>query len=585
MYRFILLLVVALLTQFTVQAQVPSYVPTNGLVGWWPFNGNANDESGNGNNGVLTGVQSTSNRLGIQNSALLFNGSSSITIPHNSKLNSDFISFSLWFNTNSKNFGSLIYKTSSSAKNEQFGCVLNYPVENSTVWSVKNGNNCANPGAGWQTTTMNKPISTGNWHHLVCTYDGQFSKVFLDGKLIVEDTFQPSKIDNCIGDINIGKGYDDNYYFNGKIDDLAIWNRPLNVHEIYRLYKLLEPVSLSIVDKKSVSCFNGNDGSATVEASGGEPPYTFTWNTSPILSNKKIDGLTAGKYKVTVSDNSGQVSETEVEILQPNAPLSTVSAKVEKQISCFGENDGSVSIPIPTGGTPPYSVIWNGNSDLNTYVLIGLKPGVYSAIIKDANGCTVSSQATIIEPAQVVVSSPKDTTVLIQTKAELVASTNQTASKYQWQSNTGTGYQNLENVFQYSGVKTSKLTIDNITLANHNQPFRCIIETNGCFDTTAIAVLSVRTNVGVDEEFDSETCRVYPNPTGDSEELLVQLENVHSQVLNIELLDMMGISRVQTGIQSQNGIFPIAVSGIAKGMYIVRVITSSGILTQKIIVN
>jgi hypothetical protein len=48
---------------------------------------------------------------------------------------------------------------------------------------------------------------------------------------------------------------------------------------------------------------------------------------------------------------------------------------------------------------------------------------------------------------------------------------------------------------------------------------------------------------------------------------------------------MMGISRVQTGIQSQNGIFPIAVSGIAKGMYIVRVITSSGILTQKIIVN
>jgi hypothetical protein len=585
MYRFILLLVVALLTQFTVQAQVPSYVPTNGLVGWWPFNGNANDESGNGNNGVLTGVQSTSNRLGIQNSALLFNGSSSITIPHNSKLNSDFISFSLWFNTNSKNFGSLIYKTSSSAKNEQFGCVLNYPVENSTVWSVKNGNNCANPGAGWQTTTMNKPISTGNWHHLVCTYDGQFSKVFLDGKLIVEDTFQPSKIDNCIGDINIGKGYDDNYYFNGKIDDLAIWNRPLNVHEIYRLYKLLEPVSLSIVDKKSVSCFNGNDGSATVEASGGEPPYTFTWNTSPILSNKKIDGLTAGKYKVTVSDNSGQVSETEVEILQPNAPLSTVSAKVEKQISCFGENDGSVSIPIPTGGTPPYSVIWNGNSDLNTYVLIGLKPGVYSAIIKDANGCTVSSQATIIEPAQVVVSSPKDTTVLIQTKAELVASTNQTASKYQWQSNTGTGYQYLENVFQYSGVKTSKLTIDNITLANHNQPFRCIIETNGCFDTTAIAVLSVRTNVGVDEEFDSETCRVYPNPTGDSEELLVQLENVHSQVLNIELLDMMGISRVQTGIQSQNGIFPIAVSGIAKGMYIVRVITSSGILTQKIIVN
>jgi hypothetical protein len=343
-------------------------------------------------------------------------------------------------------------------------------------------------------------------------------------------------------------------------------------------------VQASVV--KSVECYGESNGSARVsDPRGGTAPYTYQWNTTPVQNTQIASNLKAGEYIVTIADANGCQAQSFVTITQPNAPLSTVSAKVEKQISCFGENDGSVSIPIPTGGTPPYSVIWNGNSSLNTYVLTSLKPGVYNAIIKDANGCTVSSQATIIEPAQVVVSSPKDTTVLIQTKAELVASTNQTASKYQWQSNTGTGYQNLENVFQYSGVKTSKLTIDNITLANHNQPFRCIIETNGCFDTTAIAVLSVRTNVGVDEEFDSETCRVYPNPTGDSEELLVQLENVHSQVLNIELLDMMGISRVQTGIQSQNGIFPIAVSGIAKGMYIVRVITSSGILTQKIIVN
>jgi hypothetical protein len=40
-------------------AQVPSYVPTNGLVGWWPFNGNANDESGNGHNGTVTGATLT----------------------------------------------------------------------------------------------------------------------------------------------------------------------------------------------------------------------------------------------------------------------------------------------------------------------------------------------------------------------------------------------------------------------------------------------------------------------------------------------------------------------------------------------
>ena len=61
-------------------AQVPSYVPTNGLVGYWPFNGNANDESGNGNNGTVNGATLTSDRFGNANGAYSFNGSSEIDI-------------------------------------------------------------------------------------------------------------------------------------------------------------------------------------------------------------------------------------------------------------------------------------------------------------------------------------------------------------------------------------------------------------------------------------------------------------------------------------------------------------------------
>ncbi len=53
-FKSILLTAVAALSLTTAtMAQVPNYVPTNGLVGWWPFNGNANDESGNGNNGIV----------------------------------------------------------------------------------------------------------------------------------------------------------------------------------------------------------------------------------------------------------------------------------------------------------------------------------------------------------------------------------------------------------------------------------------------------------------------------------------------------------------------------------------------------
>jgi hypothetical protein len=53
-------------------AQVPSYVPANGLVGWWPFDGNANDESGNGNNGTVNGATLTADRNGVANQAYSF---------------------------------------------------------------------------------------------------------------------------------------------------------------------------------------------------------------------------------------------------------------------------------------------------------------------------------------------------------------------------------------------------------------------------------------------------------------------------------------------------------------------------------
>jgi len=55
-------------------SQLPSYVPSNGLVGYWPFNGNANDESGNGNNGTVNGATLTADRNGVAGNAYNFDG-------------------------------------------------------------------------------------------------------------------------------------------------------------------------------------------------------------------------------------------------------------------------------------------------------------------------------------------------------------------------------------------------------------------------------------------------------------------------------------------------------------------------------
>ncbi|MFN9496226.1 MAG: hypothetical protein ACK570_08680, partial [Bacteroidota bacterium] len=60
------------LSTLGIAQTVPAYVPTDGLVGWWPFNGNANDESGNENNGVVNGPILSPDRFGISNSSYLF---------------------------------------------------------------------------------------------------------------------------------------------------------------------------------------------------------------------------------------------------------------------------------------------------------------------------------------------------------------------------------------------------------------------------------------------------------------------------------------------------------------------------------
>jgi hypothetical protein len=70
MTRFYFLLILAIVCASDVIAQnIPSYVPKDGLVGWWPFNGNANDESGNGNHGTPLNISFSTDRFGNINSA------------------------------------------------------------------------------------------------------------------------------------------------------------------------------------------------------------------------------------------------------------------------------------------------------------------------------------------------------------------------------------------------------------------------------------------------------------------------------------------------------------------------------------
>lgn len=144
---------------------------------------------------------------------------------------------------------------------------------------------------------------------------------------------------------------------------------------------------------KNVSCFNGNDGSVLVSASGGQPPYQYNWLNKG-NNTAQLNTLTTGQYVLQVTDGAGCMSWDTVLVTQPAAPLSAVTTT---QPVCVGSN-GSITLNA-SGGTPPYKYSSNNGSTFqNDPVLGNLPAATYSVVVKDANNCQ-AIYPLVINPA------------------------------------------------------------------------------------------------------------------------------------------------------------------------------------------
>ena len=206
----------------------------SGLVAYYPFNGNANDSSVNGNNGTVIGASLTTDRFGIINSAYLFKNNY-IIIPNNKAYEFNNYTISFWASTNSTSKQVPIVKLNyDDAKNEQFAFAFNDLSPNGFQFAAKFNNTNCTPGVGWQKNEYIKSLADGNFHHYVGSVDGDMINLYIDG-LLVKTIIGPSKVSSsCFGgDIQIGRDWKSfNDYFQGKIDDVRIYNRVLNIVEI-----------------------------------------------------------------------------------------------------------------------------------------------------------------------------------------------------------------------------------------------------------------------------------------------------------------------------------------------------------------
>jgi gliding motility-associated-like protein len=163
---------------------------------------------------------------------------------------------------------------------------------------------------------------------------------------------------------------------------------------------------LSITSKNDITCYGYNDGSATVMATGGTPPYSFQWQ-SGLQGNANVSQLTAGSYEVTVSDSNGCTSSLTIDITEPSPLLAYLTAT---DISCYGYNDGTISINA-TGGTPGYDYLWSMNNNFSNAMANNLPAGNYTITITDQNGCDTILSASIAEPLPILISLPDSFTM------------------------------------------------------------------------------------------------------------------------------------------------------------------------------
>ena len=136
-----------------------------------------------------------------------------------------------------------------------------------------------------------------------------------------------------------------------------------------------------------------------MSVSGGTSPYSYIWNTAHTTS--ALSNLTAGTYRITVSDNAGCTQSLALNITEPGALVASGGAS---NVTTCGASDGSIDISI-SGGTPDYTYAWDDNGpsgSLNSapYAISrsNLDEGTYKVSVSDASGCQQVFSYSIIEP-------------------------------------------------------------------------------------------------------------------------------------------------------------------------------------------
>lgn len=382
--KIVLIMITALVAATgTVMAQIPNYVPTNGLVGWWPFNGNANDESGNGNNGTVNGATLTTDRNGQVNKAYSFDGINDYIICSNSNIpTTTNVSISVWIKPFQNN-GIAEFICLGSPTSTTWGTLAGTNWNGSPYQTLNYGRGCS--GSGVSNVAVSPILN--NWQHItyVSSGVGGICNVYVNGILVGQSN--NGTIGSCTS-TNLYFGVDIfsvSEYYLGELDDIGIWNRALTQQEITNLYNSTNCTTPSATITAGGPTTFCQGGSVTLTANGGG---TYAWSNG-LGSNAGITVSNSGTYTVTVTN--GNCTATASQSVTVN-PLPTVNMSALPQY--VSNNSGAITLSgTPSGGTFAGSGV-SGTQFQPSAAGLGSKKVTYT--YTNSNNCTNSSSSNTI---------------------------------------------------------------------------------------------------------------------------------------------------------------------------------------------